>query len=203
MRVKICGLTNYDDAMYACEAGADALGFVFYKKSPRFISFSECAKIIEKLPPFVQKIGLFVEHSADEINRFSKLCKIDIAQIHFDVSSNFLKSLEPKTLPVIRAKSSSDIANFGDTYKLVDAYSQSYGGSGKQLNLEWFKDIDCSKIVIAGGLEPNNLEQLRGFNFWGVDVSSGVEAYKGKKDYSKVKEFIKNAKNIWASNGIF
>ena len=195
MRVKICGLTNYDDAMYTIEAGADALGFVFYKKSPRYISFSDCAKIIEKLPPFVTKVGLFVENSKEEIEYFSKEAKIDIAQIHFDVTQEFINSINFKTLPVIRAKSSNDIEKFKG-YKLVDAFSQSYGGSGKRLNLEWFKNKDNSKTIIAGGLTPNNLDLLRGFGFWGVDVSSGTEAYKGKKDFKKVKEFIKNAKYL-------
>jgi len=196
LRVKICGITNYDDAMYASEAGADALGFVFYEKSPRFISFEETAKIIEKLPPFISKVGLFVEHSKEQIEEGFRLSGIDIAQIHFDVNEAFLKSLACKSLPVIRAKSAKDIERFGNSYKLVDAYCESYGGSGKRLNLEWFKDKDCSKIIIAGGLTPFNLEQLEGFNFYGVDVSSGVEASKGKKDFKKVKEFIKNAKNI-------
>jgi len=196
LRVKICGLTNYDDAMYAVDAGADALGFVFYKKSPRYISFEDTAKIIEKLPPFIQKVGLFVEHSIDDINKFAPLSKIDIAQIHFDVDNKFLSQIDFKTLPVVRAKSSTDIIKFADRYRLVDAYSESYGGSGKRLNLEWFNNIDCSKIIIAGGLEPNNLNQLKGYNFFGVDVSSGVESSKGKKDFMKVKEFIQNAKNI-------
>ncbi len=195
MRVKICGITNYDDAMYAIEAGADALGFVFYPKSPRYISYEECSNIISKLPPFVTKVGLFVENPKEEIQKYSKISNIDIAQIHFDVTEEFLKSINFKTLPVIRAKSALDIEKF-DGYKLVDAYCQSYGGSGKQLNLEWFKDKDNSKTIIAGGLTPQNLEQLRGYNFWGVDVSSGVEATKGKKDYKKVKEFIKNAKYL-------
>jgi len=194
-RVKICGLTNYDDAMYACEAGADALGFVFYEKSPRFITYENCAKIIEKLPPFIVKLGLFVECTKKQIEQGAKLSGIDIAQIHFDVSEEFLNSIDFKTMPVIRAKSVQDIDRFNG-YKLVDAYSEAYGGSGKRLNLEWFKDKDCSQIIIAGGLEPSNLEQLRGFGFYGVDVSSGVEANKGRKDYSKVKEFIKNAKSL-------
>jgi len=196
LRVKICGITNYDDAMYASEAGADALGFVFYEKSPRFISFEESAKIIEQLPPFISKVGLFVEHSKEQIEEGFRLSGIDIAQIHFDVSEAFLKSLACKALPVIRAKSASDIERFGSSYKLVDAYCESYGGSGKRLNLEWFRDKDCSKVIIAGGLTPSNLKQLEGFNFYGVDVSSGVEASKGKKDFKKVKEFIQNAKNI-------
>jgi len=195
VRVKICGITNYDDAMYAAEAGADALGFVFYKKSPRFIEYEECAKIIEKLPPFIQKVGLFVEVSANEIQEGAKLSKIDLAQIHFDVSKEFLNSINFKTLPVVRAKAPSDIDRFND-YRLVDAYCEAYGGSGKRLNLEWFKNRDCSKIIIAGGLNPSNLEYLRGFGFYGVDVSSGVEASRGKKDFKLVKEFIKNARSI-------
>ncbi len=195
MRVKICGITNYDDAMYASECGADALGFVFYSKSPRYISFEDCAKIVEKLPPFITKVGLFVEHSLEDINKFAPLSKIDIAQIHFDVNKEFLDSINFKTLPVIRAKNPSDIDKFSG-YKLVDAYCEAYGGSGKRLNLEWFKNKDNSKTIIAGGLNPSNLEQLRGFGFYGVDVSSGVEAYKGKKDFKKVKEFIDNAKHL-------
>ena len=194
-RVKICGLTNYDDAMYACEAGADALGFVFYEKSPRFITYENCARIIEKLPPFITKLGLFVEHTKEEIEQGAKLSGIDIVQIHFDVSQEFLDTISFNTMPVIRAKSAEDIDRFSG-YRLVDAYSEAYGGSGKRLNLEWFNGRDCSQIIIAGGLQPNNLEQLRGFGFYGVDVSSGVEANKGKKDYSKLKEFIKNAKSL-------
>ena len=196
MRVKICGITNYDDAMFAIKAGADALGFVFYKESARYISYEDCARIIEKLPPLVQKVGLFVNTSVEEINKYAPLSKIDIAQIHFDVDKNFLSNINFKTLPVIRAKSKEDILKFNDSYRLVDAFSSSYGGSGKRINLEWFKNIDCSKIIIAGGLTPTNLKELKGFNFYGVDVSSGVEAYKGKKDYKKVKEFIDYAKSL-------
>ncbi len=195
MRVKICGITNYDDAMYACEAGADALGFVFYAKSPRYISYEDCAQIIEKLPPFITKVGLFVNKSKTEIEEGFSLSGVDLAQIHFDVSQEFIDSLECKALPVIRAKQREDIFNFSG-YRLVDAYCEAYGGSGKQLNLEWFDGVDCSQIIIAGGLTPGNLDSLKGYGFYGVDVSSGVEASKGKKDYQKVKEFIENARSL-------
>ncbi len=196
MKVKICGITNYDDAMYAAEAGADALGFVFYPNSPRYISYEECATIIEKLPPFVTKVGLFVNNTKEEIEEGFKKSGIDIAQIHFDVSEEFLQSLEVKFLPVIRAKEPQAIDKFHSFYRIIDAFSPQYGGSGKRLNLEWFKNKDCSKIILAGGLTSQNLYELKGFNFYGVDVSSGVEAYKGKKDFMKVKQFIKNAKNL-------
>ena len=195
MKVKICGITNYDDALYAAEAGADALGFVFYEKSPRFISYEETAKIIEKLPPFITKVGLFVEARKEEIEQGAKISKIDIAQIHFDVSDDFLNSIDFKTLKVVRAKSRNDILK-SCGFRLIDVYTKSYGGSGKRLNLEWFKGLDCSNIIIAGGLTPQNLHLLKDFNFYGVDVSSGVEKHKGKKDYQKVKEFIKNAKSL-------
>jgi len=202
VQVKICGLTNYDDAMYAVQAGADALGFVFYEKSPRYISFEDTAKIIEKLPPFIIKVGLFVKHSKDEIEKGADISGIDLAQIHFDIEQEFLDNINFKTLPVIRAKSAKDIDKFSG-YRLIDAYSEAYGGSGKRLNLEWFSGVDCSQIIVAGGLSPDNLEQLKGYGFYGVDVSSGVELHKGKKDYSKVKEFIKNAKSLWTINSSF
>ena len=195
MRVKICGITNYDDAMYACEAGADALGFVFYKKSPRYIDYEATAAIIDKLPPFITKVGLFVEATKEEIERGFNASHIDLAQIHFDTDEKFINSLACKALPVIRAKQREDIFSFSG-YRLVDAYTEAYGGSGKRLNLEWFQGIDCSKIVIAGGLCADNLASLQGFGFYGVDVSSGVEASRGKKDYQKVKEFIQNARSL-------
>ncbi len=196
MKVKICGITNYDDAMYAADAGTDALGFVFYPKSPRFISYEECAKIIEKLPPFITKVGLFVNNTKEEIEKGFLLSKIDIAQIHFDVDETFLQKLNVKYLPVVRAKKAEDIEKYASSFRIIDAFTPEYGGSGKRVNLEWFKNKDCSKIILAGGLTPQNLDQIQGFNFYGVDVSSGVEAYKGKKDFLKVKQFIKNAKNL-------
>ena len=202
MKVKICGVTNLDDALYIAEFGADAIGFVFYKNSPRYISYEECAKIIEKLPPFITKVGLFVEATSKEIEIGAKISKIDIAQIHFDVTQDFIDTIDFKSLPVIRANKKSDIERF-NSFRLVDAYSNSYGGSGKRLNLDWFNNIDCSNIIIAGGLTPYNLNELKGYGFYGVDVSSGVEAYKGKKDLQKVKEFIKNAKAIWTTNNTF
>ena len=196
MRVKICGITNIEDAFCAIEAGADALGFVFYEKSPRFVSFAKTREIIEALPPFIEKVGLFVEASAKEIESGFKGSGITLAQIHFDVDEDFIDSLRVPNIPVIRANSKDDLKKFENRYRLVDAYSDSYGGSGKRLNLEWFEGVDCSKIIIAGGLSPNNLEELGGFGFYGVDVSSGVELHKGKKDCKKVEDFIKNAEAL-------
>jgi len=196
MRVKICGITNYDDAMLCIDAGADALGFVFYPASPRYISPENASLIISSLPPFVEKVGLFVEESVESIEKISRESGITLAQIHFDVDEKFIDSITFPTLPVVRASSPSDLKRFDGRYRLVDAFSASYGGSGKRLDLSWFDDIDREKIILAGGLTPDNLEELRGYGFYGVDASSATEASKGVKDPRKVRRFIENAKSL-------
>ncbi len=195
-KIKICGITNLKDALDAINAGANALGFVFYTKSARYIEPVEAKEIIEQLPPFVQSVGLFVEESALNINHISKIAKIDLAQIHFEAEDKLYKELEVKYIKVLRAKSRADILSIKDQYILVDAFVQEFGGEGKRLSLEWFKDVDCSKIVIAGGLKESNLKELNGFGFYGVDVSSGVESSKGKKDKQKMIKFCKRANAI-------
>jgi phosphoribosylanthranilate isomerase len=203
MKVKICGITNLNDALQAIDAGADALGFVFYRESPRYITPTDAKKIIDKLPPFIIVVGLFVNEGVDTIDTISRYCNLSISQIHFDVDEESLNMIEAKTLPVIRAKEPKDILQYSNRYRLVDVYCEGYGGSGKRLNLEWFDGVDCSKIILAGGLNPNNLHELKKYNFYGVDVSSGVERIKGKKDYKKVTEFIKNAKSLSRVNSRF
>jgi len=195
-RVKICGITNLEDALYAIKEGADALGFIFYEKSPRYISPSDAKNIIDKLPPFVEKVGLFVNVDAQIINSYIQESGCSLAQIHFDAPDKLYEQLFVAYIKVIRAKSKDDILKYKDEYRIVDAYCETYGGSGKRVNLEWFKDIDCSKIILAGGLDMNNVSSTIDYNFYGVDVSSGTEAIKGIKDKIKVSNFIKNAKYI-------
>lgn len=195
MRVKICGITNIEDALYACECGADALGFIFYEGSPRYVSPIVAKEIISNLPPFVEVVGLFVNHTAQEIEDIATFTKIHIAQIHFEADSSFYDSLSVPHIKVIRAKCKDDLLLYKNEYRFVDAFVDEYGGQGKRVNLEWFEGIDTSKIILAGGLNHTNLEELIGYKFYGVDVSSGVEATKGKKDFEKVKKFIQKAKN--------
>ena len=194
MRVKICGITSLDDAKMAIDAGADALGFVFYDKSPRYISPLKAREIIEKLPPFVEKVGLFVNEDATTINVLAKQSHITLAQIHFDAPQSLYDALELPYLRVIRATCKEDIICYANEYRLVDAYCEAYGGMGKRINLEWFKGVDCSRIILAGGLESSNVKDTHAFSFFGVDVSSGVEKAKGVKDATKVTQFIDNAK---------
>ena len=196
MRVKICGITNYGDAMQAIEAGADALGFVFYQGSPRYITPENAKKIIERMPPFVARVGLFVNEEVDTINTISNYCNLTSSQIHFEVDAKILDMIGKKALPVVRAKEPRDLLRYCERYRLIDVYCKGYGGSGRRLNLEWFEGVDCSKIILAGGLTPKNLHELKKYNFYGVDVSSGVERLKGRKDHDKVSRFIQNAKSL-------
>lgn len=196
MRVKICGITNLKDALHAVECGADALGFVFYNKSPRYITPAAAKRIIDQLPPFVERVGLFVNEGVETIDTVCRYSDISRAQIHFDVDEESLDAIGLQTLPVVRVKGPEDLKRFKNRYRLVDAHSDEYGGSGKRLNLEWFNGVDCSKMILAGGLTPENVIQAKQLGFYGVDVSSGVEMIKGKKDPQKVKQFIANAKGL-------
>lgn len=180
--------------MSAINSGADALGFVFYEESPRYISPREARDIIKRLPPFVEKVALFVNSDAQVINSYCQEAGATLAQIHFEASHELYEQLFVPYIKVIRAKEASDVLRFSDEYRLIDAYCEAYGGSGKRLNIDWFKNIDCSKIILAGGLDAQNVSSVKSYGFYGVDVSSGVELSHGKKDASKVKEFIKNAK---------
>ena len=194
MRTKICGITSYEDAMVAIEAGADALGFVFYEKSPRYISPLDAKKIIKKLPPFVEKVGLFVNVDAQIINSYIQESGCTLAQLHFEATDEVYEQLFVPHIKVIRAKSKEDVLKYKDEYRLVDAYCEAYGGAGKRVNIEWFKDTDNSKIILAGGLDSSNVASLKEYGFYAVDVSSSVEVSHGKKDHKKVKAFITNAK---------
>ena len=193
MRVKICGITNYEDAKIAVDAGADALGFVTYPKSPRFIKPEEIKEIVKKLPPFVTKTVLFVNVDSNYVNEVMKFTKANLAQIHFEASENFYEELECNYIKVIRAKEKSQVYSL-DEYRIVDAFVKEYGGSGKRLPIEWFENEDNSKIILAGGLTPENVFEVGRYGFYGVDVSSGVESKPGKKDKHKVRKFIELAK---------
>ncbi len=194
MWVKICGITNLEDARCAIDAQADALGFVFYPKSPRYIRPEEAKAIADKLPLHVKKIGLFVDVSAEEINLICQQARMDTAQIHFDADDAFLSALHVPYVRVVRAQNPTDVARYEGSIRLVDAYVESYGGEGKRIDLSWFENADRENIILAGGLNPENIERVKALGFYGADVSSGVEKSKGLKDHAKIRAFLHKAK---------
>jgi phosphoribosylanthranilate isomerase len=195
MKVKICGITSVQDALTVVDAGADAIGFIFYPKSPRYITPKAAKKISLLLPPFVQKVGVFVNESPKNIDKICKKAKLNLAQLHFDVDKKFLSKLKTPHMKVVRAKQKSDILKYKDEYRLIDAFTDNFGGEGKKVDLSWFEKVECSKIILAGGLRADMIGNIKRFGFYGIDVNSGVEKTHGKKDTQKVYDFIKSAKN--------
>ena len=200
-RVKICGITNLEDALSAVEAGADALGFVFYAASPRHIFPEQATRIISQLPPFVQTVGLFVNEEATAVNEVAALCRLDLVQLHGDESADYCQQISRRVLKAFRVRSLTcldPIKDYRVAGYLLDTFSPSfYGGTGTSFNWEIATEAvkRHQRIILAGGLTPDNVaEAIRQVGPYGVDVSSGVEAGPGKKDRDKVREFIRNAK---------
>ncbi|MFZ3072715.1 MAG: phosphoribosylanthranilate isomerase [Thermodesulfobacteriota bacterium] len=197
VKIKICGITNLDDALFAAENGADALGFVFWKKSPRFVEPSVVKAIVKTLPPFVSTVGVFVDEESSRINEIARQAGLNCVQLHGSETPEFCKGIEAKVIKAFRIRRSADISplsDYGVSAFLLDAYSEDApGGTGKTFN--WDYAIEAKKygrIILSGGLTPVNIEEaLRKVGPYGVDVSSGVEASKGRKDKVKVSEFIR------------
>jgi phosphoribosylanthranilate isomerase len=201
-KIKICGITNSDDAFAAINYGADALGFVFYPESPRAIIPEEAKKIISSLPPFVTTIGVFVDKSKKELEEITNLTGIDIIQLHGSEPPEYC-NFGKKVIKAIRVKELSDIKPL-NRYKnisafLLDTYSQDViGGTGHIFNWEIAVEAKrFGRIILAGGLTPENIEEAVKIVLpYAVDVASGVEGNKkGIKDHIKLKLFIERAKN--------
>ncbi len=202
VRVKICGITNRDDALHAVQAGADALGFVFHKASPRNVSPEQAAAVIKTLPPFVQAVGLFVNADVDFINATCDLCRLDIVQLHGDEPPEFCELVARRVVKAFRIKDITSLEPMTD-YRvagyLLDAWSPGvYGGTGITFNWEVAEIAkQYGRIILSGGLTPDNVRQaVERVEPYAVDVSSGVELSPGKKDPAKVQIFIRHAKGL-------
>src|SRR5271154_188492 len=200
-RVKICGITNLADAQAAVEAGADALGFIFYEKSPRFILLKAAAEISKQLPPFVLRVGVFVNAPEDFILRAIGDCGLNLLQFHGDEPPEFCTQFGLMSMKAFRIRNMEtlkEIPNYKTEAYLLDAFSSmTLGGTGEKFN--WDLAVEAQKfgkpIFLAGGLTPENVaEAIRKVQPFGVDVSSGVERALGKKDHQKVRDFIAAAK---------
>ena len=204
VKVKICGITNLDDALAAVEAGGDALGFVFYENSPRHISFEAAQDIIRHLPPFVAKVGVFVDSTEEAVRRGVGECGIDTLQFHGGETPEFCRvftSLKVyKAFRVQNLESLEALPSYWTDAWLLDGFApDELGGTGATFNWELAREARKlgRPIILAGGLTPENVAQaVRQVQPYGVDVSSGVESAPGKKDPAKVREFIVAAKRL-------
>ena len=202
-RVKICGVTNVADGQAAAEAGADMIGLNFYEKSPRYLTVAQAVEISRALPPFVMRVGVFVNPEEALVTRAIGECNLSLLQFHGDETSEFCTQfslMSMKALRVRDAETLNELANFQTDAFLLDAHSKSgLGGTGEKFN--WDLAVEAQKfgkpIFLAGGLTPDNVvEAVRKVRPFAVDVSSGVESAPGKKDHAKVKAFIEAAKKV-------
>jgi phosphoribosylanthranilate isomerase len=196
-KVKICGITNLADAQAAVAAGADALGFNFYEKSPRHIPLEEAAEITRQLPPFIIRMGVFVNAPADFVLRAIRESGMTMLQFHGDEPPEFCSQFSLMSMKAFRVRGPETLKEIPQFYTdayFLDAFSSAtYGGSGEKFN--WALAVEAARfgkpIFLAGGLTPENVAQaVRQVHPFGVDVSSGVESVPGKKDHTKVKAFI-------------
>jgi phosphoribosylanthranilate isomerase len=202
IKVKICGITCLEDALLAVDAGADAVGFVFYEKSPRNINPMQAAEIISKLPPLIQTVGLFVNEESEKVNWTADYCGLDLVQLHGDESPEDCLEINRRVIKAFRMKnivSIEPLRKYQAAGYLLDAWSpDAFGGTGKTFNWEMAAAArQYGRIILAGGLSADNVvEAVRTVQPYAVDVSSGVESAPGKKDRDKVKEFIKRVKGL-------
>jgi phosphoribosylanthranilate isomerase len=200
VRVKICGITSLDDALVAVDAGADALGFVFYPQSPRAVTPKTAGDIVARLPAFVLAVGVFVNVDLAAVRQNMSDCGLQLAQLHGNESPAYCAELGRLAVKAIRVRDHRDLATMSAYHVgafLLDAFvPDTPGGTGTPI--DWELAVDAKPfgpIILAGGLTPNNVgEAVRRVRPYGVDVSSGVELSPGKKDGAKVRAFIANAK---------
>ena len=203
-KIKICGITNLDDALAAADLGVDFLGFVFSEKSPRQIKIKDAIAIIKSLPSSVSTVGLFVDQEELAVKMIFDKCRLDYFQFHGGESPDYCKRVKEKG-KVIKAfrikeeRSIEDLANYDVEMYLLDAYNEDkFGGTGAVFN--WDLAVKAKKydrpIIIAGGLNPENVARaLQKVRPYGVDVSSGVEKSPGKKDAQLMKKFIQQVRS--------
>lgn len=202
IKVKICGTTSLKDAFLAVESGADAIGFIFYKMSPRNISQKEAKEIILQLPPFIETVGVFVNETSDKINRIAEQCKLNSIQLHGEESPALCRRVKRKVIKAFRVKNADSLKSIA-SYKvsgfLLDSYNDgSKGGTGQVF--DWNLALRVKKqgpVILAGGLNPYNVfTAIHRVKPYGVDVCSGVENSPGIKDHEKVRAFIKSVRRF-------
>ena len=201
VRVKICGITRLQDLHAACEAGADALGFVFYEKSPRHVSMATATALVRELPPFVQSVGLFVNAEPDFVEAVLQAVPLDLLQFHGDETAADCMRYGRPYIKAVRVTPSTDLLKCAADFEtarglLLDAYVPGVpGGTGERFDWSLIPPDLPKPVILSGGLTPANVaDAVAQVRPWAVDVSSGVEAAKGIKDPHHVAQFIAKAK---------
>ena len=205
-RVKICGLRHADDAVFAAQAGADAIGLVFYAPSPRAVDITTAAEIACALPPFVSCVGLFVDATAAEIDQILSQVPLSLLQFHGQESPEFCEQFQLPWIKAIRMRASINLHQQRQNFSraqglLLDAYKPGVpGGTGDQFDWHRIPTDIAKDVVLAGGIHVDNVQQaIQQVKPWAVDVSGGVESHKGVKDRAKIAAFMDQAKPYWSS----
>ncbi len=198
VRVKICGITQADDAAIACDAGADALGFNFFRGSRRYVEPATAAAIVRDLVGRACMVGVFVDAARDEVERIADLVGLDALQFHGDENPQYCEGWSRKVIKAVRIQDAGSVAHarrYATEFVLADAYTPGeHGGTGQTFAWDLLSDFDRSRLVLAGGLTPDNVGRaIREVRPYAVDVASGVESAPGRKDADKVRRFIAHA----------
>ncbi len=201
VKIKVCGITNLKDALFAHSLGVDMLGFVF-AKSERKLTPEDASKIIDEIPPSTLTVGVFVNETEKKVREALEFCGLDLLQFHGDESPSYTLKFREQVIKSFRIKDKNSLKIIPD-YKvsayLLDTYSsKEFGGTGETFN--WDLAVEAKKfgpIILAGGLNPDNVEEaIQKVQPYAVDVSSGVESSPGKKDKKKLEEFVKRVRGI-------
>ena len=197
-RVKICGITRVEDALAAVACGCDAIGLVFYDKSPRNVSLAQAASILAALPAFISAVGLFVDASADQVNTTLTTVRLDLLQFHGEESADYCRQFHMPYMKAIRVRPGTNLIQCATDYAdakalLVDAYSEgAAGGTGQVFDWSLIPANLTIPVVLAGGLNAGNVgDAIRRVRPYAVDVSSGVEREKGMKDADRIAAFMR------------
>lgn len=202
VRVKVCGITRVEDALAAVQHGADAIGFVFWQESARFVSPMQAREIALRLPPFVSVVGVYVDPSPEWVEETSVIAGLSLLQFHGQESPEFCNQFILPYIKALRVREGMDLLQYGELYRnakglLLDTYTAGMpGGTGQVFDWSMVPLDFPSPLILSGGLHPDNVANaIRQVRPWAVDVSSGVEITKGIKDVNKISAFMQGVKN--------
>lgn len=204
IKIKICGITNKHDALEAAGLGVDMVGFVFYKKSKRYVDPKTAEDIINELPPYMGKVGVFVDEEKSRVVETAENTLLNTLQFHGDETPEYCSAFKDryKVIKAFRLKDKNDLKRINDydvDYYLLDTYkSDTIGGTGRVFDWKILEDFEFLKpVILSGGLTPDNVQPaIKIVAPYGVDVSTGVEILPGKKDAVLMKRFVENARKM-------